>query len=532
MNTPQVLIVGAGPTGLMMACLLARQGIAFRIIDKKSEHTSASNATWIQTRTIELLDQLGIADRFIKVGHACDGINLYADGKHVSKLSLKNLNSIFPFILMMPQSKTEKLLEEYLNELNHQVERSLELIDVKSDKESAVSSIKHADGRMEIIKTDWLIACDGANSVIREKCGFHFPGKDLTEQFVVADAKIDFSYMPKDEIHFFFDPGTVLAAFPLGSDKYRLAANLHLDSPRKIFTEREIIEIVQERAHGSYYVTNVEWISMFWIHSKLVKAMRKNTIFLVGDAAHIQSPAGGQGMNTGMQDAYNLAWKLALVIEGKAKPSLLNSYQTERYPVVKEIVEENEHFTKMALFDKNFLPKLHTFSQQLAKKENVKYAAKVGNKLTQLDIQYKDSTIIEYGRLTMPKPGERAPDVFVDHTSLYHFLSSALYTVFLFTGASANEKKIEKLRNLQKHLEEDYSHLLKTYIVSTKELTNSINVIEDVNGNIHEAYKIKKPAICIIRPDTYIAYYSQDLNLESIVNFFRHIYMHDFALGS
>lgn len=530
MNKPTVLIVGAGPAGLMMACALARQRITFRIIDKKPERTLSSNATWIQTRTLELFDQMGIAERFIEIGHPCSAINFYSGGKPLANLSLKNINSIFPFILMLSQSKTEEVLDEYLTELNHKVERSVELIDVKNEKDIATSTVKHPDGCIETITSNWLIACDGANSIVREKCGFHFPGEDLTEQFIVADATIDFSYMPKDEIHFFFDQGTVLAAFPLGSDKYRLAANLHLDFPRKLFTGREVIELVQERAHGNYYVTNVQWISLFWIHGKLVKRMRKNNIFLVGDAAHIHSPAGGQGMNTGMQDAYNLAWKLALVIKGQARSSILDSYQTERYPIVKEIVEQNEQFTKMALFDKSFLAKLKKFSRELSQDANGELAKKIGSKLTQLDIQYKDSPIIEYGKLKSPKPGERAPDVSIDDNSLYKYFSNTLHNILLFTGINIIEKKMQKLKQFKKDLEKEHSNLVKIYMVSNIKLADTTNIIEDINGNIHHSYKINNPAVYIIRPDTYIAYYSEDLNLDSIDKFFKRMHITDFVL--
>ena len=357
-NNLPVLIVGAGPTGLMMAAILARYGINFRIIDKKSERTPGSNATWIQTRTLELFDQLGVLDKFLKVGHRCDAINFYEDGKHLSQLSLKNIESIYPFILTLPQNKTEELLEEYLKGFNCGVERSVELIDIKYDSDIVTSTLKNTDGYADIVKSNWLIACDGANSLVREKCGFHFPGEDLTEQFIVADATIDFSYLSKDEMHFFFDPGTVLTAFPLGSNRYRLAGNLHFELPRKSFYDVEVIEMVQERAHGNYYVSDVSWVSSFWIHGKASESMRKGPIFLAGDAAHIHSPAGGQGMNIGLQDAYNLAWKLALVIKAKAKLSLLETYHIERYPVIYESVEQNEFYTKLALFDKDFLAKL------------------------------------------------------------------------------------------------------------------------------------------------------------------------------
>lgn len=522
MNNLPVLIVGAGPTGLMMACTLARHGITFRIIDKKPERTSASNATWIQTRTIELLDQMGIVDQFTAMGHPCDAINLYTDGKQLSKLSLKHINSIYPFILMLPQSQTEKLLEDYLKGSNNTVERAIELVDIKYNNEMVTSTLKYADGHTEIVTSNWLIACDGANSMVREKCGFHFPGEDLTEQFIVADATIEFSFMSKDEIHFFFDPGTVFVAFPLGKDRYRLAANLHLDYPRQNFYEREVIELVQERAHGKYYVTDVAWTSSFWVHGKIAEHMRKGPIFLAGDAGHIHSPAGGQGMNTGIQDAYNLAWKLALVIKEKAKPSLLESYQIERYPVMKEAVDQNEYFTKLALFDDNFLSKLQKFSQELSNNSHVDLEKEFGNQLTLLNIQYKDSPIINYEHTSnLVQPGQRAPDVSLGQTTLYHYLSNIQHNILLFTGSDPTKETMEKINQLQKSLANQYSDLIKSYVVYKDQLSGSSTTIVDANWNVHKSYHIKNSAIFIIRPDTYISYYSEDLSIESIEKFLR-----------
>ncbi len=521
MDNLPVLIVGAGPTGLMMACQLARYGINFRIIDKKPEPTQASNATWIQTRTLELFDQMGIAEYFIKIGHPCSAINFYIDGKQSAILTFKDVNSIYPFILMLPQSETEKILEKYLIEFNKNVERPLELIDIKFENDTVISTLKHSDGRIENIISNWLVACDGANSIVREKCGFHFPGEDLKEQFMVADATIDFTYMPKDEIHFFFDPGTVLAAFPLGKNKYRIAANLHLDYPRKFYSEREVIELVQERAHGKYYVTDVAWISSFWIHGKIAEHMRKGPIFLAGDAAHIHSPAGGQGMNTGIQDAYNLAWKLAFVIQRKAKASLLDSYEIERYPIVEETINQNEHFTKIALFDKDFLSKLEDFSKDLSDDRDGNLTKKIGNQITQIDIQYKNSPIINYKNdKNLYYAGKRLPNIIINQKTLYHYLNNTQYNILLFIGLNPSEKELMLINDVQKNLEKN-PDLFKLLIISKDKFGFSDNVLLDENSNIQKYLGIKKSTILIVRPDTYIAYYSESFDWESIKIFFE-----------
>lgn len=519
-NQLPVLIVGAGPTGLMMGCELARRKIPFRIIDKKQERTLSSNATWIQTRTLEIFAQMGILNRFISVGHSCEAINLYIKGKLLTKLSLEYIDSIYRYILMLPQSETEKILAEYLTELNCRVERGIELIDIKLTHTNALATLQHADGHTETITSDWLIACDGANSFIRDKCGLRFPGEDLSEQFVVADATIDFSHMPKDEIQLFFDSGTVLAAFPLGAAKYRIAANLHLPYPRTLFTEREVIEIVQERAHGNYYVSKVNWISPFWIHGKVIEKMRHGCVFLAGDAAHIHSPAGGQGMNTGLQDAYNLAWKLALVIQKKSKPSLLESYHAERYPVVQEVVMQNEEFTKMALLSKDFLKTLQKFSKNLAQHGQA-FAKQIGDHITQLDIKYQHSPIISYNSesKTSSIVGQHAPDIASNQSTLYQYFNNTQHNVLLFTGKKLEQKTIAELTKIRQWLHQHYSDLIKVHIVTIEQLEMYGEIIWDVEGLIHQHYHADKPTVCIIRPDTYIAAHAESLSLEFIEQF-------------
>lgn len=521
-HTP-VLIIGAGPTGLMMACELARHGISFRIIDKKPERTLVSNATWIQTRTIEIFAKIGIVERFINIGHPCNAINLYDKGKLLVTIPLNYIDSIYPFILMLPQSETERLLNERLEELGGHVERPLEFIDLKQDGKIVISTVRYQNGKTEAITSDFLIGCGGAHSTVREKGQFLFPGKDLPEQFIVADAELD-TYLSKDEIHVFFDEGRIFSAFPLQSNKYRITANLHLDHPRKYFTEREIIEIVQERGHGEYYAKSVSWISSFWIHSNLVKYMHYGSVFLTGDAAHIHSPLGGQGMNTGLQDAYNLAWKLALVIKEKANPSLLESYQIERNPIVKKIVNQTEKFTNMALYEKSFLTKLRKYCNRIACNQ-ISISKKIGMQLTQLDIQYHDSPVIDYKNndIKSPCPGERAPNVVIDKKNyLYDHLQNPQHNILIFVGLKIENKQLTKIKDIQQWINQSYSDLIKLHIISKSNISDKINgVIFDMSGSIHDRYNIKNIATYIVRPDNYIAYYSNDINLACLDKFFK-----------
>lgn len=512
-----VLIVGAGPTGLTMACELARRGIPFRIIDKKTAPTLASNATWVQTRTLELLDLMGIAPQFLKAGHPCSAINLYSAGKRLASIPLTGIDSTYPYILMVPQSETERLLQEHLATFHHNVEYAIELIDIKQENDIVIATLRLANGKEETLRSDWLIGCDGINSFVREKCNIHFSGEDLNEQFIVADAYID-SFTSKNEIHVFCDQGTLFAASPLGDNKYRITANMHIDHPRKLFYPQEVIDLVQDRGHGEYYVKDVTWISPFWIHGKVAKQLRHGSIFLAGDAAHVHSPAGGQGMNAGMQDAFNLAWKLALSIKREAKDILLSSYQDERYPVVSEIVNQTEAFTKIALDDKAFLSKLQDFSDKVSHGDKA-LIAKISEMISQVSIRYTKSPIIDNTIFTSeksPLPGERAPDVILsDKRHFYAYMRDTFHHIFIFAGS----EDIAKSQALMQELEQFHPDLIKTHLVSKQPQMTINNAIIDANDALHQRYHIDKPTVIIIRPDNYIAYRCETLSMPDIQRF-------------
>ncbi len=528
-NHLPVLIIGAGPTGLMMACELKRHDIPFRIIDKKSTRTQGSNATWVQTRTLEIFDAMGIADRFLKIGHQCDAINLYANGERLVNIPFDKIDSIYPFVLMLSQSDTERLLNERLEESNNKVEREVELIDVKQTKNGVESTVRYSDGHTEGITSNWVIACDGINSTVRNKCQITFPGNDLPEQFMVADAQMS-TFLPHNEMHVFFDKGTIFpdkgtlfTAFPWGENKYRICANLYQDAPRQSFAEHEVREVVAERTYGNYVVDSISWISPFWIHCKIMDQMRLGPIFFAGDAAHTHSPLGGQGMNTGLQDAHNLAWKLALVIKEKANKSLLDSYQLERYPIVNETVNQTEFLTNMALFDNLFFDKLQKFTQKISQNSNL--STEICTQLTQLSIQYKESPVIDASEMInkqSPQPGERAPNVIMNNSKkMYDYINNTLHNVLLFTGNKPTKDDLTKLKELQKSINIKFADLVKVSIIASEEINDAENIILDTEGAIHQRYNIKAPYIYINRPDDYIAYCSKKLDSVSVENFLQ-----------
>lgn len=505
-----VLIVGAGPTGLLLACELARYQVPCRIIDKKNERTQTSNAIAIQPRTLELLDDIGIIDRFLKNGNKINKMCIHSHRKELVRATMSQIDSFYPFILALPQSETERILEERLQELGITLERSVELIDIQQNTTQITVQLKKNNEQTETATTNWLIACDGSHSIIRKKLNIPFPGEDIPQQFVVADIQANTKF-ESNEVNSFLDDQSVFALFPLGNDRFRIVSN---------HTEEDLKKFVHERSYGMVSVININWVSPFRIHSCVVEKMRYGTIFLAGDAAHIHSPAGGQGMNTGMQDVYNLAWKLALVIQKKAKSSLLESYHAERHPVIKDIVKETKLSTKMIVLKNPLLINLRNLLFKFLLNHK-KFAIKFLTRMTQLSIFYNKSPIINYDSTMSdisPQPGERAPDVQLNNDiRIANLLRGTKHHVLLFTGLTPTDEEVSQLKTVITKLTKTYSDLIKISVIATEEMTGT-NCILDVDAIAHERYNVKYAGVYLIRPDNYIAFCASRLGPIDIEN--------------
>lgn len=511
-NSISVLIVGAGPTGLMMAYELARYGISFRIIDRKAESIKTTNAAILHTRTLEILDHMGIVNHFISLGLQCKGFRVHGlEGRELVNIPLDHRESRFQCSLFLPQSQTERLLNERLEELHGPVERKLELVDIRQESRMIISTIKHENGETEKIESDWLIGCDGYKSIVREKAHIPYHGDDFPDEYLVADMLLNTS-LSENEGDGFLGTGNIIAFFPLGRRIYRVVARLNRKNAEQPISEEEARTIVYERSHGLFTLKSILWISSFWIHSKIAERMHQGGIFIAGDAAHVHSPAGGQGMNTGIQDVFNLAWKLALVIKGQAHPFLLlESYQAERYPVIQNVVNITEKMTKLGTESNSLILKLR---DSLIKNilGRIPFMQKKASKMfSQLAIRYKHSPIIDYQNQIegdAPKPGARAPDEAIDNSSqrLYDYLHNTHHNLLLFTGSHLIDNDVDQLTNILRKMKESYSNTLTCFVISPKAMPNYDNVIIDSNLAISKVYGCsEKSGMCLVRPDLYIA---------------------------
>jgi 2-polyprenyl-6-methoxyphenol hydroxylase-like FAD-dependent oxidoreductase len=334
-----VLIVGAGPTGLVLALWLTRFGIGVRLIDKAAEPGTSSRALGVQARTLEFYQQLGIADGIVERGLVFAAANLWVRGAKLARMEFGEMGkgiSPFPFMLIYPQDEHESFLIERLAERGVSVERRTELLGLKDDGARVLARLRLPDGSEEVAEADYLAGCDGARSKVREALGIGFPGGTYEHLFYVADAQGRGPVM-NGELHVALDQSDFLAAFPMRhSGRARLIGTAPEREDRQALGWPDVSKSLLERL--SVLVDKVNWFSTYHVHHRVADNFRKGRAFLVGDAAHIHSPVGGQGMNTGISDAVNLSWKLAAVVQGRASPSLLDSYEPERVAFAQRLV--------------------------------------------------------------------------------------------------------------------------------------------------------------------------------------------------
>lgn len=328
-------MVGAGPVGLTTAHELARRGIATRVVDRAAGPATTSRATATHARTLEVYHQMGILEDVLPRGRKVENFTVHRKGRALGRLGTdySQLPTRFPFTLQIDQVYTEEVLRERLKALGVEVEWSLELERVTTGDEHAEVRLRHADGTTEELTVPWLVGAEGAHSTVRKQLGMHLLG-DSSETWLLADAVVD-ADLPSDSLHWMhLSRGTIMMVpFP-AEGKWRLLDTVDTegaDDPDAI-AERFAAKI-SEGLGKPVKVHTPTWVSVFTIRQRMVPSMRSGRCFLAGDAAHVHSPASGQGMNTGIQDGHNLGWKLAAVILGHAEEKLLDTYSVERVPV-------------------------------------------------------------------------------------------------------------------------------------------------------------------------------------------------------
>jgi 2-polyprenyl-6-methoxyphenol hydroxylase-like FAD-dependent oxidoreductase len=407
-----VLIVGAGPTGLMLANQLIRRGVSVKIIDRHPGPALQTRALGVQARTLEIYRKLGVVGRALELGRVSTGGNIWAEGKLMAHVGLSDAGGAvtpYPYILILGQDDNERILGEKLRDLGGAVEWSTELTAFTQDDAGVSATLKLPDGSERKLRAAWIAGCDGARSAVRDLSGIGFPGAPYEHVFFVADVEMTGS-MVEGELNVYLLREGFHLLFPMrGKDHWRIVGILP-EALRggEVKTLDAVLPSLGEEAEANLAIRSCSWFSTYRIHHRAAQNFRDRRAFLAGDAAHIHSPVGAQGMNTGLQDAYNLAWKLALVVRGRADPALLASYEAERVPVARKLLETTDRAFRLVVSDNPLAGLMRT-------KVLARIAAFVVNRrrmqqtafrvVSQTGINYRKSAL---SRTAQPMP-ERAP---------------------------------------------------------------------------------------------------------------------------
>jgi 2-polyprenyl-6-methoxyphenol hydroxylase-like FAD-dependent oxidoreductase len=515
MPNPNVLIVGAGPVGLTLAAECRRHGVSFRIIDKTPGHSVYSKALAIWSGTLEHLAAAGLAEEFLEASRPIRKMVMQDMGHTIAEIPItEGLDSLYASPVILPQSNTEQLLLAHLQKQGVEVERNVECVGLRPDADGVSCDLKGLNGATETISVGWLAGCDGARSIARHKLQVDFIGVTEDSGFILADAKTT-NGPAEDSILLSSGPHGVVIIFPVKPGVRRIFGLREHSNDRSQPTLEEIQSHLDNAGLSHLRLFDPEWLSYFAVNERVTSRNRVGRIFLLGDAAHIHSPAGGQGMNTGMQDAFNLGWKLKHLTSGQGNAeAIAESYFAERHPIAEKVVHETSrllHFGIMtnpvARAAKRII--LPVFSQLEPFKK------RVGFELSGLGIAYSPGPLIEKDSPILSRHGAMAPGSLARHVevsksgapaSLWRELFHPGHSLLLFSGASPSEMTAGVISAL---INEFQGPSVRCFVIWQAERAPSRweeeQVFLDPDGNAHSRYVLPELGWYLIRPDQYIA---------------------------
>jgi 2-polyprenyl-6-methoxyphenol hydroxylase-like FAD-dependent oxidoreductase len=537
---PDVLIAGAGPTGLVLAIELARRGVIPRVVDAGAADHRESRAVSIVARTLEVLDDLGLAENAIDRGVPLHALNFYQGTTTLAEMDVTAVDSPFPLDLCIPQWQTVGLLRERAAELGVSVDWGTRLLAQKASDHGVTVELQHDDGRRERCETRWLVGADGAHSTVREAAGIGRKRADLRRGFILGDVAADWP-LTRDRFHVYFARSGLVAVFPMAGGHWRILADA--GEPPSAPGLDAFAALVADRTPLDPRLRDLRWSSSFVARESLAERLRDGRVLLAGDAAHNHSPVGGQGMNTGMQDAYNLGWKLALVVTGDAAEALLDSYHAERWPVAKAVVDATSATTRVVTGSTLIVRRARRHALRLLGRLNP-VQQRLSEAFGEHLVHYRDSRLVfqrwresparAWSDLASPgpRPGELMRDAYLERrdgpVALRHLLRGPGHHLLLFAADTTDPAALAAWRSAARTAMAGRGEAL---VITRGHLPPgpAAGIAADLRSEAHNRYGVRRPSLYIVRPDKYIGYRGDSVDFTAANDYFHALTAPDVA---
>lgn len=527
-----VLIAGAGPIGMTLALQLQRFNVPYRVIERNAGPSTATKALALHSRTLDIFSDLGIAHEAVATGHTIKYFRVQSRGKTILRYDFTLLDAAHPLLLSLPQPQTERLLMDRLHELGGRIEWQTELVEMRDEGSHVVATLKKPSGELETLKVSWLVGADGARSTVRKQLGLSFDGEHYQRHFMLADMDIRWNGWHDEGVFFLGEREGYVAVAPLDDQgRYRLFVEI----PRELPPEGErmplTVESFQQLCDGRgqlMKLSNPSSETMASFQHRRTNTQRVGRVFLVGDATHIGSPIGGQWMNLGISEAYNLAWKIAHVHTGSLPERVLDTYDSERHPIALEAEKTAHTLTRLLTLRSPWLvglrdtvlPWVSSLPAVQARlpwmisghRYHIKKSTSVQHLLSAKDRRPASRRPRVKSAFPAPRAGELLPDVPLwtpqEHKPrrLLELVNSQ-FMVLLFTGADAHGSQTAQQIRLAQALQAGYP-ALNTWVVldALAPLSGSVASIPDPSWQLHDRLAIPAGGIVLVRPDGYIAF--------------------------
>jgi 2-polyprenyl-6-methoxyphenol hydroxylase-like FAD-dependent oxidoreductase len=531
-----VLIVGAGPVGLTLANDLAARNVSLRILERLPEPNRNSRAHGLQSRTLEALDRLGLAEPILAAAQTPQPPFLIFSGKKVvARIDFTSfIHEPYPFTVVIWQQRIERVLEQALLQRGYTVERSTRLVKFKMDTDGVTAEVER-DGTPDTVRAKWIVGCDGGHSTVRETLGLKMEGITLPGRFWLGEFDLDWR-KPRDTIYEWWHRGGMASAVFIDfTNKWHLFVESNKvpkgtpDLPQMELLFRE------HTGEQDAVLSNPSWIGALIINQRMPNRFIVDRALLAGDAAHVHSGAGGQGMNTGIQDALNLGWKLALVVSGRASASLLQTYESERLPNARNVLRYTQRYHRIQLpqsAGERWIAT--TFFRALQKIRPLGYA--VARNVGMLNVNYRDSSLARQkssNGTSDTQAGWHVPDVpcrLDGHAiRLFEIVRGTQANVLLFAGMKPSWQTLKALKTVAQSLWHLAPDLRVFYVFATEADAADFggasgNNITDGGQNLQTAFGTRGPEIIYVRPDGYIGFRSDQLDCVGLLEYLRLIY--------